>query len=145
MCRNSSRETHEHKQWHSDYPECTCIQSWNREEQRYCDMWRVTEMCTMPGLVRKTLTARGSGCCDLGRLSDWKSRLRFSRCSAGFWDFNEGNGPWAHSVAAGQNAVYYGRVRRSRTGVRTYVGLFGSDTKVHYTLNIHLDKQHNRV
>lgn len=117
------------------------------EKSKDTVIYGVTEMCTMPILVRKTLTARGSGCCGLagGRLSDWSSRLRFSRCSAGFCDFNEGHGPWAHSVAAGQNAVYYGRVRRSHTGIRTSVGLFGGNTKVHYTLNIHLEKQHNRV
>lgn len=143
---NSSWEKHERKQWHSDYPECTCIQSWNREEQRYITC-HVTEMCIEPILVSKTLTARGRCCCDLGggRLSNWISCLGWiSSWSAGFCDFNEGNRPWPHSVAVGQNAVYYRRSWCYRTWIRTSVGLFGGNTKVYYTLNVHLEKQLNR-
>lgn len=93
-----------------------------------------TGMRTIPILTSKTLTVRGRGCCDLasGGLSDWfRSWGWFSSCSAGFCGFYEGNRPWADSVVVGQNAVYYSLVCCFRTWIRTSLGLFGGNTKLH--------------
>lgn len=142
-----SNELHEHKvlhelkkqhsQWHSNYPECTSVQSWNREEQTYFEMSvsdSETGMRTIPILTSKTLTMRGRGCCDLasGGLRDWFHSLGwFSSCSAGFCAFYEVNRPWADSVVVGQNAVYYSLVWCFHTWIRTSLRLFGGNTKLH--------------